>query len=56
MLAIPKLIIDTLKNVVKFFETSQIFGGEGLKIGVNWKKLILIFTFWALIFYNAAEL
>ena len=57
ILAIPKLIIDTLKNVFKFFKTSQVFGGEGLKIGVNWrKKLIHIFTFLALISYNAAEL
>ena len=36
-LAIPKLIKDTLKNVLKFFKTSQVLGGEGLKIGVNWK-------------------
>ena len=46
-LAIPKLNIDKLKNVLKFVKHSQVFGGKGLKFGGNWKKLINIFTFFA---------
>ena len=45
ILAIAKLIIDTLKNVLKFFRTSQVFGVEGLKIEVNWKKINSYFHF-----------
>ena len=56
MLGIPKLNIDKLKNVLKFVKDSQVFGGKGLKIGVNLKKLIHIFTFFALISFNAVEL
>ena len=33
MLAIPKLNIDKLKNVLKFVKGSQVFGGKGLKLG-----------------------
>ena len=36
-LAIPKLNIDKLKNVLKFVKHSQVFVGKGLKFGVNWK-------------------
>ena len=53
ILAIPKLNIDKLKNVLKFVKHS---GGKGLKLGVNWKKLIYIFIFFALISFNAVEL
>ena len=45
-----------MKNVLKFVKASQVSGGEGLKIGANWTKLIHNFTFLALISHNAAEL
>ena len=56
VLAIPKLNIDKLKHVLKFVKHSQVFGGKGLKIEVNWEKLIDIFTFFAIISFNAVEL
>ena len=56
ILAIPKLNIDKLKHVLKFVKHSQVFGGKGLEIGVNWKKLIHTFTLFALISFNAVEL
>ena len=37
ILAIPKLNIDKLKNVLKFVKHSQVLGGKCLKFGVSWK-------------------
>ena len=56
ILAIPKLNIDKLKNVLKFQKNSQVFGGKSLKIGVNWEKINHIFTFSALIYFTAVKL
>ena len=49
ILAIPKLNIDKLKNVLKFVKHSHFFCGKGLKIGVNWKKIDSYFHFFALL-------
>ena len=46
--------MDTLKNALKFSKTSQVFGGEGLKVKLE--KLISIFTFQAIISYNDFDL
>ena len=45
------LNIDKLKNVLKFVKNYQVFGGKGLKIGVNWKKLIHVFIFFGFNFF-----
>ena len=45
ILAILELNIDKLKNILKFVKHSQVFGGKGIKIGINWKKLIHILLF-----------
>ena len=47
ILANSKLSIDTVKkkNVLKFSETSQVVGGEGLKVRLNFKNYFFFFTF-----------
>ena len=55
ILAFPKLNIDKLKNVLKFINILRFLVGKALP-GVNWKNLIYIFTFLALISFNAVEL
>ena len=49
----PPVFFQISLQHMKHFQ--QVFHGEGLKIGVIWKK-INIFTFLALISYNAEKL